>query len=235
MNKLKPISVNGVHIYPFKSAKELLLFAMKEKKILVAVNAEKIIHATNETRNIINSNIGYADGIGAVLALKMKGIKGVVKIPGCELWLEIVEEFHKKNSFYLVGGKPEIIKKTVVKLKSNYPTIQILNYRDGYINSSKEQNILIEDIKSKKPTIVFVAMGSPKQEILMKKILEVHPALYQGLGGSFDVFTENVKRAPKWWVKNNLEWAFRLIKQPLRIGRQIHLCKFVVLLILKKI
>ena len=56
----------------------------------------------------------------------------------------------------------------------------------------------------------------------------VNKATYLGLGGSFDVYTDNVKRAPNWWVKNNLEWAYRLIKQPTRIKRQIHLVKFLI-------
>ena len=69
-------------------------------------------------------------------------------------------------------------------------------------------------------------MGSPKQEVLMEKLHQKHKATYQGLGGSFDVYTGAVKRAPNWWVKNNLEWAFRLFKEPSRIKRQIHLIRF---------
>ena len=84
----------------------------------------------------------------------------------------------------------------------------------------------IEDIVAKKPDVVFVAMGSPKQELLMEEISKRHPAIYQGLGGSFDVYTGNVKRAPEWWVNHNLEWAYRLIKEPTRIKRQIHLVRF---------
>jgi len=71
-----------------------------------------------------------------------------------------------------------------------------------------------------------VAMGSPKQEELIEEMLTVHPAVYQGLGGSFDVYVGAVKRAPDWWVANNLEWAYRLVRQPARIFRQIHLVKF---------
>ena len=69
-------------------------------------------------------------------------------------------------------------------------------------------------------------MGSPKQELLMQEMQQHHPAIYQGLGGSFDVYVGNVERAPRWWVKNNLEWAYRLVKQPTRIKRQIHLVRF---------
>ena len=78
-------------------------------------------------------------------------------------------------------------------------------------------------------------MGSPKQELLMEAMFERHTAIYQGLGGSFDVYTGAVKRAPAWWINHGLEWAYRLIKQPSRIKRQIHLVYFLWLLKIGKI
>lgn len=218
--------LNGVKTCAPQSRKELIDYAFKNKSILVAINAEKILHATDESRDIINRNLGYPDGIGAVWALEKKGEQDIVKIPGCELWLDIVEQFHDSETFYLVGGKEEVIQQTVKQLKQKYPNIQIANFRNGYIKSEEEKASLLADIVAKKPSIIFVAMGSPKQELLMEEIQRQHPALYQGLGGSFDVYTGNVERAPKWWVNNNLEWAYRLIKQPSRIKRQIHLVRF---------
>ena len=218
---------NGVKVYPFASFDELIDYAKDKNRLLVAINAEKILHATDQTRDIINRNIGYCDGIGAVMALKKHGCKSVVKIPGCELWLKIVEKLHKEGkTFYLVGSKQEVIDETVAKLKTDYPTVNIVGYRNGYINSDLEKQELVADIVAKKPDVVFVAMGSPKQELLMEDISAQHPAIYQGLGGSFDVYTSHVDRAPKWWVDHNLEFAYRLIKQPSRIKRQIFLVKF---------
>ena len=69
-------------------------------------------------------------------------------------------------------------------------------------------------------------MGSPKQELLMEEMLRQHKAIYQGLGGSFDVFTGHVKRAPQWWIDHKVEWLYRLINQPSRIKRQIKLVRF---------
>ena len=219
-------ALNNVITYAPTSRDQFIDYAFENRKILVAVNAEKILHATDKSRALINRNLGYPDGIGAVWALQKKGYKDVVKIPGCELWLDIVKKYHKTKSFYLVGGKQEVIEETVAKLKEDYKGINICNYRNGYIKTETEENQLIEDIVKHQPDVIFVAMGSPKQELLMERIQQQHQAVYQGLGGSFDVYTENVKRAPKWWVKNNLEWAYRLIKQPTRIRRQIHLVKF---------
>ena len=230
------VELNGVKVHPFTSHDELLAYVSQKKGILVAINAEKILHATEQTRSIINRNIGYCDGIGAVMALKKRGYNDVIKIPGCELWLKIISmTFQQGKTFYLVGGKQEVIEETIKKLKVDFPGIQIANFRNGYIKTAEEKQALIEDIATKKPDVVFVAMGSPKQELLMEEISQRHPAIYQGLGGSFDVYTGNVKRAPKWWVDHNLEWAYRLVKEPSRIKRQIHLVRFLALVKLGKI
>ena len=122
-----------------------------------------------------------------------------------------------------------MIEKTITRLKEDFKGIQIVGYRNGYIKTDKEKQDLIADIVDKKPDVVFVAMGSPKQELLMEEMNKRHRAIYQGLGGSFDVYTGHVERAPKWWVEHNLEFAYRLVKQPSRIKRQIHLIRFPVM------
>jgi len=221
---------NGVNCYAFGSFDEIVDYISEKKRLLVAINAEKILHVTNQMRDIIRCNVGYSDGVGAVMALKKHGCTDAVKIPGCELWLQIVDHLSKQGkTFYLVGSKQDVIEETVSKLHQDYQDINIVGYRNGYIKTDEEKQQLLDDIADKKPDVVFVAMGSPKQELLMEEMLERHPAIYQGLGGSFDVYTGHVERAPKWWVKHNLEFAYRLLKQPTRIKRQIHLFKFLFL------
>ena len=232
---MEKVSLNGVEVYPFASENELLEHINEHKGILVAINAEKILHATEITRGIINNNIGYCDGTGAKIALNQKGFKNTCKIPGCELWLKIVAHFYKNKSFYLVGSKPNVIEETVTKLKQEFQGINIVGYRDGYIKTEEEKETLINDIATKKPDIVFVAMGSPKQELLMQEMQKKHNTIYQGLGGSFDVYTGHVERAPRWWIDHNIEFAYRLIKEPKRIKRQIHLVKYAWWLIIKKL
>lgn len=220
--------LNGVQTFAPDSRKALMEYAIAHQKILVAVNAEKILHATDQSRAIINRNLGYPDGVGAVWALQKKGFQDTVKIPGCELWLDLVKRYYKTKTFYLVGGQQAVIEETVEKLQTEFEGIKILNYRNGYVKTEDEKQALIADIVAKQPDVVFVAMGSPKQELLMEEIQTQHKATYQGLGGSFDVYTGHVERAPQWWVNNQLEWAYRLIKQPSRIKRQIHLLRFFV-------
>jgi UDP-N-acetyl-D-mannosaminouronate:lipid I N-acetyl-D-mannosaminouronosyltransferase len=227
--------VNRVRVFAPSSSSDLVDYAFKNKSLLVAVNAEKILHATDQIRDIINRNVGYPDGVGAVLALKKKGIQNVIKIAGCELWLDLVREHYADKSFYLVGGKSEVIKDTVMQLRSEFSGIQILNYRNGYFKDELEKQILISDIVDKKPDVVFVAMGSPKQELLMEEMSQSHKAVYQGLGGSFDVYTGRVDRAPTWWIDHHLEWLYRLLKEPVRIKRQKYLVVYLWLLFLGKL
>ena len=227
--------INGVKVYAPSYRTELIDYAFANKCIIVAVNAEKLIHASNQIRLIINRHVGYPDGVGTVLALKKKGIQNVIKIPGCELWLDLIRQHYSDKTFYLVGGKSEVIEDTVMQLRSEFSGIQILNYRNGYFKDELEKQILISDIVDKKPDVVFVAMGSPKQEILMEELSQSHKAVYQGLGGSFDVYTGRVDRAPTWWIDHNVEWLYRLLKEPLRIKRQIYLVVYLWLLFLGKL
>jgi UDP-N-acetyl-D-mannosaminouronate:lipid I N-acetyl-D-mannosaminouronosyltransferase len=218
--------VNGINVNLFKDADEMLEhLEYIDKKILIAINALKVVNADDSMKRIVNNNIGYADGDGVIFALKWKGNKNIAKIPGCELWLKIIEKYHDTKSFYLLGSSQKIIEKTVKKLNEEYPNINIKNFFNGYFNS-EEKEIIIQDILEKKPDVIFIAMGSPKQELLMEELYSFYPALYQGLGGSFDVYVDNVQRAPQWLIDRNLEWAYRLFKQPSRLIRQFSLVKF---------
>ncbi|OFX18675.1 MAG: glycosyl transferase [Bacteroidetes bacterium GWA2_31_9] len=223
---MQRVKLKNIQAYSFSSRKELIDLAIKEKKILIAINAEKILKKDVELQEIINNNIGYPDGVGAVWALKKKGFKKTIKIPGVELWLDIIKELHKEKSFYFIGSSDEVISMTVEKLKHDFPDINILNFRNGFIKTEEDKLNLKNDILEKKPDIVFVAMGTPKQEFLMNELLSFHSALYQGLGGSFDVYSGKVKRAPKIFIKLGVEWLYRLLKEPTRIKRQIVLVKF---------
>ena len=231
---MNSVDINGIKIFCQSSRGELIDLAFADKKSLIAVNAEKILHANDRTRELFSRNIGFSDGVGAVWALKRKGFKDAVKIPGCELWLDIIGSSYHDKSFYLVGAQQDVIDNTVAKLNREFPGIRIVNYRNGYLRDGVGRRDLINDIVVCKPDVVFIAMGSPKQEDLIEEMQKAHPAVYLGLGGSFDVYIGAVKRAPDWWVNHNLEWAYRLVKQPARIARQIHLVKFAWRLIIGK-
>lgn len=222
--KIESEFINGNKIYAFKSKAEFLDHIKNETKILIALNAEKLSKKNEKLTALINENIGYPDGIGAVLALRRKGIKAV-KIPGAEFWLDIIDRYQQSKSFYLIGATQEVLDATVKNLRTDFPNINLAGYRNGFLKEGDIQNV-IEDLQLKKPDVVFVAMGSPKQEFLMKEFMQRHPSIYMGLGGSFDVYSGLKKRAPQFYQKYGLEWFYRLLKEPTRISRQLSLVKF---------
>jgi len=220
--------INNLKVHAFSNKEEFLDYIENEKKILVAVNAEKILKEDEKLKNIINQNIGYPDGVGAVMALKQKGVNAV-KIPGSEFWLDIIAKYQDEKSFYLLGTTQDVIDNTVKKLKQEYPNINILGYRDGFLDEKAKEE-LKNTLQDLKPDVVFVAQGTPRQEFLMEELIKVHPALYMGLGGSFDIYGGDKKRAPKIFLDLHLEWLYRLLKEPTRFGRQLVLIKFLFLL-----
>lgn len=223
---MEKVKLRQLEVYPFTDPDSLIDFAVGKGGILVAVNALKIANANAVTIPIVNNNIGYCDGAGAVMAARTKGCKDAVKIAGCELWLKIIERYKDSASFYFVGASPEVHATVIERLGRDFPGIRIVGHRDGYIADDEERQALIDDVARTKPDFVFVAMGSPKQEILMADMLKQHRAVYQGLGGSYDVYAGAVPRAPKWWIDHNLEFAYRLLRQPKRLRSNLKYIPF---------
>lgn len=231
------IYLNGIATYACQSRSELLSYLDDQKKILIAINTEKLLNGNPAFRDVVNENIGYPDGIGAVMALRRKGVTAV-KIPGAQFWLDIVNRYCSDRTFFLVGSTDEVIGLTVEKLNSEYPGIRIQGYRNGYFQKG-ELEVLKKEIVEKKPDVVFVAMGSPTQEFIMKDFLESHQALYMGLGGSFDLYCGKTKPVPEWW-KKTFKWegiyrCFSDIRNISRWKRQIPALRILYRLLFNKL
>ncbi len=197
---------------------------------LVAINAEKVLTAEDnaEVRTLIDAaEFKYADGISVVRSIRKKYPQAnVSRVAGADLWEALMARAGAEGTpVFLIGGKPEVLAQTEAKLRQQW-NVNIVGSQDGYFNA-EERQALFERIQVSGAKIVTVAMGSPKQEILMRNCRLVHPdALYMGVGGTYDVFTSHVKRAPKIWQKLGLEWLYRLLSQPSRIGRQLRLLRY---------
>ena len=200
-----------------------------KKKTIIAVNPEKYQLAKSNT--VINRALRYfdyiiPDGSGIVLASLLTG-KGVVRrITGVDLMDKLCELSNIKGyRLFLYGAKPEVLTLAVEKIRKKYPLANIVGYENGYI---KEEDEIIESINACKPDIVFVAMGSPKQEEwIFKNKEKINATILQGVGGSFDVLSGDIKRAPLIFRKLSLEWMYRLLKDPSRAKRQFKILGFV--------
>ncbi|GGW59424.1 WecB/TagA/CpsF family glycosyltransferase [Alishewanella tabrizica] len=225
------VTIGPVQVSAFDDMTQLLAFILKEDGSVfagsaIAINPEKILTAM-ETPAILEvirqADIRYADGIGVVKVMRKRLDRKVQRIPGCELWQALMlRAATYQVPVYLVGAKPEVLAQTQAKLVAQ--GTPVVGATDGYF---KDEAALIAAIKHSGARFVSVAMGSPKQELLIKRIQAQHPdCFYMGVGGTYDVFTGNVKRAPELWCKLNLEWAYRLVLQPSRIGRQLRLVRY---------
>ena len=198
--------------------------------MLIAINAEKALSAErkSEIRNIIEeAEYNYADGISLVCSIRKKYPNSIInRVAGADLWEALMQRAGKERTpIFLIGSKPEVLRQTESKLRQQW-NVNIVGIQDGYFRPEQQQEVF-ERIRGSGAAIVTVAMGSPRQEILMRACRQIHPnALYMGVGGTYDVFTGHVKRAPKIMQNLGLEWLYRLLSQPSRLKRQSKLVQY---------
>ncbi len=209
------VKLQGFNIDTF-TFDEALQYA--EKGQVVTINPEMILSAKSnpDFAEIINSaELVIPDGIGVQLGLKILG-HNVRRIAGIEFGRKLIDKFASHPTAF-VGAKPEIIQKAVENLKKEVPNLNAVYVQDGYF---KDDDRVLDELTAANPKLVLVALGSPKQEIFISKAKNLLPnALFIGLGGSFDVWSGVVERAPEIWQKLGLEWLYRTVKEPKRFKR----------------
>ncbi|BDR59245.1 WecB/TagA/CpsF family glycosyltransferase [Xylocopilactobacillus apicola] len=199
----------------------------RQNTFVVTANPEIVMYARSHpefAKLISKSTYLTPDGIGIIYAGKQLKTPLNERITGYDTFLyllQVAQEKHLKVLFY--GAKPEVIAALEQKIKTEYPNIQIAGAFDGYLSDSTP---VIECIKNTQPELVFVALGSPKQEEFIDQNLTLTTAIWLGIGGSFDAFTGKVKRAPKIIQKINLEWLYRLVTNPRRFKRYLAIPRF---------
>jgi len=193
-----------------------------EKTFIVTANPETISYATTDKEiqeMVLNKEIiKVPDGIGVVKAAKLLNINIEERIPGIEIAEKLLEYGNElSSSIYLFGAKKEVLYNLNKIIKEKYPNIKILGMTDGY---AKNKEKAYEKIIKLEPDIILVALGIPNQEKLIYKYLEkFNKGIFVGVGGSFDVLSGSKKRAPKLFQKLNIEWLYRIIKEPSRLKR----------------
>jgi exopolysaccharide biosynthesis WecB/TagA/CpsF family protein len=185
------------------------------------------------------------DGAGILWATATLDVPLIERITGIDLINEICTAAVEKDyKLYLLGSENEVIDKAVRNLKDNFPGINIVGYYHGYFDKiapngdkiAKSEKDIIKEIKEKKPDFLLVGLGVPKQELWIAKHKDkLGVPVCIGIGGSFDVLSGKIPRAPLWMQNHGMEWIFRLIKEPKRLKRVIALPYFMWLIFLGKI
>ncbi|MEE0775604.1 MAG: WecB/TagA/CpsF family glycosyltransferase [Bacillota bacterium] len=194
---------------------------------IVTMNAEiAYAAATNsEIRSIVETaDYITADGSGILWAAERYGTPLRERVSGIDLVQNLLSQ--GKHRFYFLGAHPEVVEAAVANIRRDYPQAEIVGYRDGYFKE-EESPAIAREIAAAQTDILFVAMGFPRQDQWITQYHDaanIHVAI--GVGGSLDVLSGNVKRAPRFFQKTGLEWFYRLCADPKRLKRTMALPKF---------
>ena len=192
---------------------------------VVTPNPEFLLAAEKdpEFRRVLNAaDLVLPDGIGVVYSAKILGTPLKERVPGIEFAEAMLSALNEMGGrLYLLGAKPGVAEEAGRRICARYPDLVLCGTHDGYF---KDEQAILPEIAAAKPDLLFVCLGAPKQEKWMARWgRHTGAKLAIGLGGCLDVFAGNVRRAPEQWQKLGLEWAYRLKKEPKRIGRMAKL------------
>lgn len=246
---MEKVSIFGVEIFniTFEEAIDIVKDFLKEDKLhtIVTPNTEIVMDAKNnpEIREIINKkDLVVADGIGLIYGSKIRKKPLKERVTGFDISMKLLEIAKQEGySVYLLGTKEEIVKKAYDNLMED-EELNVVGYHNGYfkgahlgIKNHEEEQSVINEINELKPDIIFLGMGYPKQELWMEENQDkLNSKIIIGNGGVIDILAGEAKRAPKIFIKLNLEWFYRLISDPSRIKRQMAIPKFLISIILDK-
>ncbi|WJM87035.1 lipopolysaccharide N-acetylmannosaminouronosyltransferase [Dickeya chrysanthemi] len=235
MKDVPQYAIRGIPVQGFRDREQCVstLFAggSSPAGTLIAINAEKVLAAEHDAtlRELMRQegHCNYADGISVVCSIRRKypGAQ-VERIAGADLWEALMQRAGQMGTpVFLLGGKPAVLAETERKLREQWQ-VNIVGVQDGYFAPEQRQSVLAR-VRDSGAQLVTVALGSPRQELLIRDCRQLYPdALYMGVGGTYDVFTGQVKRAPLMWQRYGVEWLYRLLTQPSRFRRQLKLLRY---------
>lgn len=202
----------------------------KQNTFIVTANPEIAVYAYDhpQFRQLIAAaDYITPDGIGIIKASQIIKQPLQERITGFDTLVSLLELANQHRlKIYLLGAKKAVLQKTVVNIQKKYPHLEIVGAHDGYFTDEKA---ISAEIKAAQPDIVAVALGYPKQEQFIARNRQLAPAVWIGVGGSFDVLSGSVKRAPQAFQRLNLEWLYRFLSHPSRLSRFKNLPRFIYL------
>ena len=205
------------------------LLAASETAYCVTPNAEMAYEAMKDPefcRVLNGASLVLPDGAGVILGAKIVRTPLKEKVAGIEFAQNMLAVFAETGSrLYLLGSKPGVAELAGKKMLQKQPDLCICGIRDGYFKDEAE---VIRSINEAGADAVYVCLGSPKQERFMyEHRTELNAKLLVGLGGTLDGIAGTVKRAPRWMIRMQLEWLYRLCKEPKRFKRMLRLPKYI--------
>ncbi|KRL02787.1 WecB/TagA/CpsF family glycosyltransferase [Liquorilactobacillus capillatus] len=204
---------------------------LHKNRFVVTANPEIVLFARQNPKytSILNTaDYTTADGIGIIKGARILNRPLPERVTGYDTLLALLSFANEQQKrVYFLGAQPTVITKMIAKIKRKYPKLIIAGYHDGYF---RDEEAVAHDIRQAAPDFVFVALGFPKQEFFIDTYRHSSQAIWMGVGGSFDVLAGVTRRAPLFWQKHHLEWFYRLLQEPSRLGRMLALPHYLLLI-----
>jgi len=199
--------------------------------LVVTLGTEMVVRARTDERfraAINGSALSLCDTIGVMYAARLHGAPVCERVAGIDLIDPLCAAFAREGvPVYLLGGKGDTAQLAAAVLRARHPGLVVAGARDGYF-SQAEDAAVASGIARSGARVLFAGLGSPRQELwIAERLKETGCAVGLGVGGSFDVLAGKVERAPELWRKLNVEWLYRLVREPQRWRRQLALPRFV--------
>lgn len=207
--------------------------------VVVTCDASCVVLAQKDRglRDIVNSaDLVTPDSIGILWAARLNGVPLPERVSGCDMLVLLCERASTLgHRVYLLGAAPGVADAAAENLKQRYPGLRIVGTQHGYFGPGETDGV-VEAVRDAKPDLLFVAFGIPMQEKWIRRHMEaLDVPVCMGIGGSLDVLSGKVKRAPTWMQRHGLEWVYRLASNPKKIGKVMTLPRFVLLVLRAKI
>lgn len=241
--KIQVVDILGVSIHKLTRADVFDIVKARHRSgtptWIVTANAELVMRAKDDEQIVAalqQADLRLADGSGIVWGARKLGGHLPERLPGVEIAEELVVWARDAGlSVYFLGAQPGVAEEAIAKLRQKYPGLKVAGHHHGYFDKAQEAEVLAE-IRGVKPDILLVALGAPRQELwLARHFTELGVSVAVGVGGSLDVWSGRVKRAPAWMGERGLEWLYRLIKEPRRAKRMLALPRFVYWVLVTKV
>lgn len=198
--------------------------AVEERSPLTigVLNAAKIVRLRKDrrlARAVLGCDLVLADGQSVVWAARLLARPLPERVAGIDLMLALLPEAERRgHRVFLFGARPEVLERTLVEIRRRFPRLEVAGSRHGYFSSAEAPSIA-DEIREARTDLLFIGVSSPMKELFVRDWAPRTGAqVAHGVGGTFDVLAGEVRRAPEWWRRHGLEWLYRVVQEPMRLG-----------------
>jgi N-acetylglucosaminyldiphosphoundecaprenol N-acetyl-beta-D-mannosaminyltransferase len=215
-----------IDLLTFNETIDRAVEAMKKRVLVqhVAINVAKLVNMRHEPelrRDVSESHIAGVDGMGVVWGARLLGVPVPERVAGIDLMQQLLDVCAAQGFRpYFLGARKEVLERAIAEARRRWPRLEFAGWRDGYFRSDQERAV-VEQIRQSGADCLFIGMSTPRKEHFLHQHRDrLGVPFIMGVGGSFDILSGIVARAPTSMQRLGLEWLHRTLQEPRRMWRR---------------